>query len=144
MRANIPPPAAPYALKGRKRHPRRRAVLTAAIAAGSLLLLPRRICLDSGGQASPLSFFVAGVRYQKVAVRLQEGDRVRVVPGTFDGARSYTVLTTMGIRVGFVPKGEIAALMSLSPASGGEHSAHVLIADHNTVPWKRYKLVLDT
>ncbi|MDE1147893.1 MAG: hypothetical protein PW843_14925 [Azospirillaceae bacterium] len=107
-----------------------------------MLLLPRPTSVSSGEQGPPLSFFVAGVRYQKAPIRLLEGDRVRIVPGTFNGARSYAVIATTGEQVGFVPKGTVPLVTSLSSSAGDEHIARVILAQHDAVPWKRYKLAM--
>jgi len=83
--------------------------------------------------AEPLSFFVAGARYQEETSRACAGEAVSIRRELWNGERCYGVYDSDEIKLGYVPR-------SLVPMMQGKDilRGQLKIANRYTVPWKWY------
>ncbi len=82
-------------------------------------------------QPSPISCFVAGVRFHTIPTNLEVGQRLLVREELFRGKRALAICTRDCVRVGFVPRNLVARLEGLQIPG-----ALVVALDRYAVPWK--------
>jgi hypothetical protein len=98
------------------------------------LIIPRKV---SSGTVGAISFFVAGVRFQEAIAGLSIGTPVTVMPSRLDEALNYSVLTSTGGLIGYVPKNAVPLVRRLEG-----RAAYLSIANYDAVPWKRFLVTI--
>jgi hypothetical protein len=102
---------------------------------GGVAILPFRMWLKNGEQSSVCSFFVAGVRFNSMSGAVAAGDRVVIKRQSWHDEISYAIYIENGQRIGYVPRRFIPAVDNIE-----DHFWQMESVDHNSVPWKRYKI----
>jgi hypothetical protein len=82
-------------------------------------------------------FFAAGVRFQRSACVVTNGQIVSLRHEKVAGTSAYAILVPNGVKIGYVPK---AIAQGLGDAEAWD--ACLQAVDQDGVPWKRYKIKL--
>jgi hypothetical protein len=86
--------------------------------------------------AARLSFYVAGVRFYKVATQIGPGCELRIGHEIFKGTPALPVFTVDGVQIGYVPQKHVATVCQWSAPQ-----AYLNSVDQFAVPWKRYEVI---
>jgi hypothetical protein len=84
-----------------------------------------------------LSFYVAGVRFCKVAGVLKPNDEVSIVPENFHGRPCYSILSKSHVQIGYVPQSLVQAVGSTAISR-----SYLSSVNQHAVPWKRYEVTI--
>ncbi len=108
-------------------------------AAGWGAIMASRFARPGTFQASDkaVSFYVAGARFYKVSAELSTSTPIVLRSDTFKGKRCYSVHTTDGVQLGYVPRKLIPLISGMRP-----HLSYLSLVDPYAVPWKRYRVTV--
>lgn len=118
---------------------RRRLLKLIAIGGG---LLGERLLIHPGIATERLdarSFYAAGVRFHKISRELRSGDFLSVSMESFEGRTCYGILTADGEKIGYLPRTLLPYLDNRRVVE-----CRVLSVNRDTVPWKRYRIMIVT
>lgn len=83
------------------------------------------------------AFYVAGVRFNRVAIPPRLNERVVIQEEQWRGLSSYAVLTQQGERIGYVPR---EAIPMVTETAAAKDRWCLCAANRFALPWKRYRV----
>jgi hypothetical protein len=84
-----------------------------------------------------LCFYVAGVRFYKVATRISPGCELKIGHEIFRGNPAFPIYAPDGAQIGHVPQRHVATIRQWRTPV-----AYARSVDQFAVPWKRYEVVV--